>query len=137
VPTVLCIEDEPELRADLVEELRDAGYETHEAGNGAQGLSAILRLRPDLVICDVTMPDMNGIDMFHLVRREHPSCAPTRFIFLSALEDVASRIEDGFHLDACLTKPIDYATILNLVEMQVGAGEDIVQPANWAARTER
>ena len=69
---ILCIEDETELRVDLVEELRDAGYETTEAANGAVGLFEILRSRPELVFCDVTMPVMNGVELFHKLRRECP-----------------------------------------------------------------
>jgi len=123
--TVLYVEDELDLRADLAEELRDAGYETLEAANGQQGLDAILRFRPDLVICDVTMPGMNGIEMFHILRREHPSFDKTRFVFLSALEDVSSQIEDGLRVDGYLTKPVDFHAVLRMARRQIEAAEEL------------
>lgn len=118
---ILCIEDEPTLRADVVEELRDAGYTTIEAPNGAQGLECILRHRPSLVFCDVTMPVMNGIDMFHKLRRENPELQDIRFVFLSALEDIPSLIADGLRVDGFLTKPVNFDEILSMARKQIGS----------------
>lgn len=117
---ILCIEDEPELRADLVEELRDAGYETIDAANGERGLAEILRCRPDLVFCDVTMPVMNGIEVFQRLRREHRDLDSVRFVFLSALEDVAELIEPGSRVDGILTKPVDFDRFLAVARKLAG-----------------
>lgn len=127
---VLCIEDEPDLRADLVEELRDVGYETHEATNGVEGLEAILKLRPDLVICDVTMPELNGIDMFNRLRSEHPSFAGVRFIFLSALEEAREQLGGGFEADGYLAKPVDFDTVLEIVASLTSRQTTAVMSAN-------
>lgn len=61
--TILCVEDEDPIREDIVDELRNAGYETVEAENGIEGLDSIRRFLPDLVLCDVTMPRMNGHEL--------------------------------------------------------------------------
>ncbi len=50
--TILCIEDETDLREDIMEELADAGYDVLEAEDGAQGLEMILKHRPDMVVSD-------------------------------------------------------------------------------------
>ena len=47
---ILCVEDEPDIRGDIAEELRDAGYETVEAANGREGLQAMTEHKPDLVL---------------------------------------------------------------------------------------
>ncbi len=117
---ILCIEDEIVLRRDLTEELRDAGYETAEAADGQEGLEAILTLRPDLVICDVTMPIMSGIAMFETLKRDYPSYARTEFIFLSALDDLARQFGPDLDADRLLKKPVDYDTVLTSVEGIIG-----------------
>src|SRR5271170_7320194 len=120
---ILCIEDEPDLRADIVEELRDAGYATWEASNGVSGLELLLRIHPDLVICDVTMPEMSGIELFNHLRREHPSLNAMRFVFLSALDNVVEHISPGLRADGYLTKPLDFTTLLNVVGDNIRAIE--------------
>jgi DNA-binding response OmpR family regulator len=126
---IVCIEDEFDLRADLVEELRDAGYETYEAPDGRGGLELILDQRPDVVLCDVTMPGMDGVELFNRLRRDHPDLESTRFIFLSALEDFAHRIDPGFTLDGYLKKPIDFDAILAAVGEQMSLPREPGQAA--------
>lgn len=106
--TILCVEDEDFVREDIVEELMYNGYEVLEAGDGREGLEMILKHKPDLVICDVTMPRMNGHELVKTLREEHSQSAETPFIFLSALVD-PNDILEGLVLgaDDYLTKPID------------------------------
>jgi CheY-like chemotaxis protein len=54
--TILCIEDEDDLRSDLAEELTAADYNVLQAANGSEALSVLEQNRPDLVLCDITMP---------------------------------------------------------------------------------
>ena len=119
--TILCVEDEPALREDLLDELRDAGFEAVGAANGAEGLAEIERRRPDLVICDVTMPVMNGIEMLRALREGEPRLARTPVLFLSALEDVARLLPAGLKAEGFLTKPVDYEVIVASARMFVGA----------------
>ncbi len=114
---IMCIEDEESLREDIVEELEDAGYNVTQAGDGRQGLKMILDLKPDLVLCDITMPRKDGYQLLKEIREEHPVFADMPFIFLSALADrerVVAGLKDG--ADAYLTKPIDFEMLLATIQ---------------------
>jgi diguanylate cyclase (GGDEF)-like protein len=117
VTTILCIEDEALLREDIVEELEDDGYDVLQAADGREGLEMILKHEPDLVICDITMPHMNGHDLVKTLREKHPQCADTPFIFLSAMADRHDILE-GMNLgaDDYLTKPIDFDFLLGKIK---------------------
>ncbi|MBF0248066.1 MAG: response regulator [Alphaproteobacteria bacterium] len=118
---VLCIEDEEALRHDIVEELVDAGYETAEARDGAEGLRAILAHKPDLVLCDITMPGMTGLELLERLRNDHPECDAIPFLFLSALagrKDIVAGRELG--ADDYLTKPVDYEILLATLRSRLG-----------------
>lgn len=120
MPRILCVEDEAAIRAEVVEELQDAGYETLEACNGQEGLEAIQKHKPDLVISDITMPIMDGHELVKALREKHPEMAELPFIFLSALAD-RDHILDGKKLgaDDYLTKPIDFEMLLATVESRM------------------
>lgn len=82
---VLVVEDEALIRMDFVDQLRAAGYETHEAANSADAI-AILELHPEIraVFTDVQMPgDMDGLQFSHYVRKRWP---PTVIVVCSAKE---------------------------------------------------
>ncbi len=83
---VLYVEDEADLRDYLVEELLDEGYEVLEAENGQQGLEMASTDIPDLIISDITMPVMNGMDMLEKIK-ENASLTEIPVILLSALND--------------------------------------------------
>ena len=115
--TILCIEDEADLRKNLVEELTDEGYTVKEAVDGKEGLEMIVRHRPDLVLCDINMPNRNGYELLEIIRKKYPMFAEMPFIFLTALADrerVLAGIKSG--ADAYLTKPIDYDFLLATVD---------------------
>ncbi len=115
--TILCIEDEANLREDIAEELEDAGYDVKQAGDGNEGLEMIQKYKPDLVLCDITMPHRNGYQLLKEIRETYPLFAETPFIILSAIADkeqVLAGPKNG--ADAYLTKPIDFAILLTTVE---------------------
>nr|CAD6630168.1 response regulator [arsenite-oxidising bacterium NT-25] len=106
--TVLCIDDETDIRQLLVEELQDAGLRTLEAANGQEGLEVILKSWPDIVICDVSMPVMNGHELLAEVQINHPQLSNIPFIMLTAMtdkENTLAGLRGG--ADDYLTKPID------------------------------
>lgn len=107
--TILCIDDEALLREDIVEELEDEGYRVLQANDGHEGLKQILQHRPDLVICDITMPRKNGYELLKEVREDHGISAEMPFIFLSALAD-KEHVVAGLKLgaDNYMTKPVDF-----------------------------
>ncbi len=129
---ILCIEDEADIRQVIVDELNDHGYKTIEAADGKAGLEAIVQQGPDLVLCDITMPVMDGNALLKELRAKHPEHAELPFVFLSALAD-RDHILAGKQLgvDDYLTKPIDFelliATIqarLNQVQRMKGVKEE-------------
>lgn len=117
---ILCIDDEAEIRRDIAEELQDAGYLTIEAADGNEGLAAITRQNPDLVVCDITMPVMTGHELLRKLREEHPEQADLPFIFLSALAE-RKHIVEGKKLgaDDYMTKPVDFELLLATVESRL------------------
>ena len=137
--TILCIDDEAQLREDVVEELEDEGFRVLQAGDGQEGLEQILRHRPDLVICDITMPRKNGYELLKEIRSDHGISAEMPFIFLSALAD-REHVIAGLRLgaDNYITKPVDFeilrakvATCLGLVDRirtnaMIGSGKQVL-----------
>ncbi|GIK96740.1 MAG: hypothetical protein BroJett029_09490 [Alphaproteobacteria bacterium] len=117
---ILCIDDEEPLRRMITAELRDAGYETIEAAEGKAGLAAILEHQPDLVLCDVNMPVMNGYELLTELRERHAGFGEAPFVFLSALADRRDVIA-GKRLgaDDYLTKPVDMEVLLATVEARL------------------
>ncbi len=106
---IICVEDEPEIREDIVETLELGGHTVFQAENGQLGLEVILRERPDLVISDITMPVLDGLGLLAAIRTQHPEFADMPFVFLSALADRKDQIaghEQG--ADEYLTKPVDF-----------------------------
>jgi len=113
--TILCIEDEDDLRTDIAEELESANYDVIQAANGSEALAMLRAKRPDLVLCDITMPGLGGYDVLKAMR-EKGELADIPFIFLTALadrNDVLVGKQAG--ADDYLVKPIDYEILLATV----------------------
>ncbi|MCF3639598.1 response regulator [Rhizobium sp. TRM95111] len=106
--TILCIDDEADIRELIVEELADAGFATLEAANGREGLELLLAKWPDIVICDITMPEMDGHQLIATIQLNHPELSNIPFIFLTAMTDKENMLA-GLRAGAAdyLTKPID------------------------------
>jgi DNA-binding response OmpR family regulator len=117
VISILCIEDEDEVRRLLVEELSEAGFVVHEAENGRKGLEVIIAKWPDIVICDITMPEMSGTELLAEIQVNHPELSGTPFIFLTAMADKDSKLE-GLRAgaDDYLVKPIDFDVLMAKIE---------------------
>lgn len=117
---ILCIEDEAQLRHDIRDELIEAGYQVVEAGDGSEALAILENQRPDLVLCDISMPGLDGYGVLDALRRNEQEHAEIPFLFLSALGD-PRHIVDGKRLgaDDYLVKPIDYDLLLATIEARL------------------
>lgn len=117
---ILCVEDEPSLRRDLVEELQDAGYTVIEASDGRKALEVLKTQQPDLVLCDVTMPDINGLELLRQLRASDLPSAQVPFIFLTAHGQKSDLIQ-GRELgaDDYLVKPVDFDLLLSLLRSRL------------------
>lgn len=115
-PVILCIEDEAQLRRDIADELAEAGYDVIEAGSGEEALAILDETAPDLILCDISMPGLNGYDVLVAVQGKGAVHAEIPFVFLSALAD-PRQVVDGKRLgaDDYLVKPIDYDLLLATV----------------------
>ncbi len=118
---VLCIEDEDLLREDIVEELTEAGSETFQAADGRAGYAAIVEHSPDLVLCDLMMPDMPGLKLLEILRQDSAHSA-TPFIFLTALagkEHILAGKRMG--ADEYMTKPVDFELLIETVRSRLSS----------------
>jgi two-component system sensor histidine kinase/response regulator len=127
VTTVLVIEDEAPIRENIIEMLEMDGYYVLEADNGQTGLQLAQEHVPDLVICDITMPEMDGYDVLWGLRSE-PETAAIPFVFLTA-RTARSFMRHGMELgaDDYLTKPFTSAELLSAVEARLHRHEAILQ----------
>ncbi|HJT18899.1 MAG TPA: SpoIIE family protein phosphatase [Nitrospira sp.] len=91
--SILVIDDEPVARLSLVRRLKRLGYDVHEAENGMEGLDAVRHMRPDLIIVDWMMPEIDGPTLCEAVRAE-PSLATTQIIMMTA-HDRPEQIAEG------------------------------------------
>jgi CheY-like chemotaxis protein len=80
---ILVIEDSTSIRASVVELLRIKEYEVESARNGILGLELVAEFEPDLIVCDIMMPELDGYQVLEAVRKV-PKYANTPFVFLSA-----------------------------------------------------
>lgn len=113
--TILIADDEASLRANLCEMLSFEGYNVIEAENGAVALSMIQSDLPDLVICDVAMPEMNGYEVL-VDMQQDPVTAAIPLLLLTAQVERAS-IERGLALGAVdyILKPFTFDDVLSKV----------------------
>jgi two-component system OmpR family response regulator len=102
MPTILVVDDEPNIRDVVCYALKSDGFDTLEAANGSDALRAQQRFRPDLVVLDIIMPQMNGTDVCREIRRQDN----TPIVFLTSKDDELDRIV-GLELggDDYVTKP--------------------------------
>lgn len=119
-PLIFVVEDEPSLRRDLLEELQEAGYRTLAAEDGHAAKSLLAEHKPDLVLCDITMPKLDGYGLLTAIRAEHPDLAATPFVFLTAMSEPQEVIEGKLQgADDYLVKPVDYDLLLATISARL------------------
>lgn len=116
---VLLIEDNLEVRENTEEILTLAGYDVLAAANGRQGVEMAQNHKPDIIICDIMMPELDGYGVLHILSKK-PDTAAIPFIFLTAKTEKAD-IRKGMNLgaDDYLTKPFDDTDLLNAIEARM------------------
>jgi DNA-binding NarL/FixJ family response regulator len=128
--TILVIEDQPDMRNNLRIILEMENYRVLAAANGFEGVRLVRERRPDVIVCDVMMPELDGHGVLKLVR-EDPATAHTPFIFLTARGEKQD-LRAGMNLgaDDYLTKPIVASDLLNAIEARL-AREQLRPPAEY------
>jgi CheY-like chemotaxis protein len=112
---VLVIEDEELIRESILNLLNTRGFSAIGAGNGRVGLQLAKEFLPDLILCDVRMPDLDGYEVLRALRQD-PTMATVPFIFLTA-ETTQEVLRQGQLLGAngYLTKPFTTAELLEAI----------------------
>jgi DNA-binding response OmpR family regulator len=116
---VLVIEDNAEVRENIAEILELSNYKVFTADDGKQGVELALREIPDIIVCDIMMPVLDGYGVLHLLSK-HIETYGIPFIFLTAKSEKAD-LRKGMEMgaDDYLTKPFDGIELLNALEVRL------------------
>jgi signal transduction histidine kinase/Na+/proline symporter/CheY-like chemotaxis protein len=130
---VLIVDDVPGNRAVLVDPLAELGFETFEAADGKEGLAQAQTIRPDLILMDIMMPVMDGLEATRGIRRT-PTLKEVPVIAVSAsasLEDHARSLGAGANV--FVAKPIDLSSLLRQIGAQLNLTWIYKEPEEKAA----
>ena len=121
--TILVIDDNNDIRENTAEILELAGYKTLTAENGKKGVEAATKGKPDLIVCDIMMPELDGYGVLHLLRKNSDT-QNIPFIFLTAKTE-RSDFRKGMEMgaDDYVTKPFEDIELLNAIEVRLKKSE--------------
>lgn len=117
--SVLVIDDNPDIRDNTAEILELAGYKTFTAENGKKGVELALKEKPDVIVCDIMMPELDGYGVLHLLRKNQET-ENIPFLFLTAKTE-RSDFRKGMEMgaDDYITKPFEDIELLNAIEIRL------------------
>lgn len=136
---VLVIEDSSDILDNISELLQLSNHKVFTALNGKLGIETALAVKPDIIICDIMMPELDGYGVLHIVHN-HPELQHIPFIFLTARTDPAE-LRKGMSLgaDDYIMKPFDTTDLLKAIESRLMKAElakkRYVEEDNWPAET--
>ncbi len=135
--SVLVIDDEHALREEIIDILQFEGYTVIGAENGRRGIEAALQHQPDIILCDIMMPEFDGYRVL-LELKVNQSTAMTPFIFMTARAD-RQDIRKGMSLgaDDYITKPFTHSEMLSAVHTRLEKQERLKQEAETAVNSLR
>ena len=117
--TILIIEDNTDIRESTAEILELAGYQVYQAENGKTGVDLAYQQKPDVILCDIMMPELDGYGVLYMLSK-NADTASIPFIFLTAkAERVDFRKGMEMGADDYLTKPFDDIELLNAIESRL------------------
>jgi len=125
--TILIIEDNDEVRENVAEILELSNYKVFTSQNGKEGVATALKEKPDLIVCDIMMPELDGYGVLHSLSK-HKETSTVPFIFLTAKsekDDFRKGMELG--ADDYITKPFDGTELLNAIEARLKKVEALKQ----------
>jgi len=127
VNEIFIVEDEKEIRENLEILLDAEGYDVISAGNGLEALKKLESITPDLILCDIMMPYLNGMELFQRIK-ENDKARAIPFIFLTAKNDLTS-LRQGMNLgaDDYLTKPFATDDLLRAIKTRLEIKKTINQ----------
>jgi CheY-like chemotaxis protein/CRP-like cAMP-binding protein len=121
--SVLVIDDNPDIRENTAEILELAGYKTFTAENGKKGVEVAQHEKPDVIVCDIMMPELDGYGVLHLLRK-NADTEHIPFVFLTAKTE-RSDFRKGMEMgaDDYITKPFEDIELLNAIEVRLKKAE--------------
>lgn len=116
--TILCIDDDPDIGDLLIEILADAGYTVRVAADGKAGLSSALRYPPDLILLDLLLPEMGGMEVRrHLLLYEHTASIPV--VLITAVAN-SRQWEEDMKAQGRIDKPWSNTALITLIAELIG-----------------
>ena len=128
---MLVVDDDADVRDLIAQVLSQAGFEVDDAADGFSALAKVSHRRPDLVVTDLRMPGMHGIDLLNRIRRIH---GDVPVILATGLEtyDLCTAAE-SYGAVTCLVKPINLEELVWTIEMALAVREDSARASGGAA----
>ena len=116
-PTILVVDDDPQIRTLLIDVLVEDGYAAHSAVDGVAAIKSFVENRPDLILLDVDMPRLRGVETLVVLRALSPE---TRIIMISGkAEESEARRALALGAFDYITKPFDLAYLRQVIEAAV------------------
>ena len=113
---ILVVDDEPAWLKSMTHILRREGYQVKAVQSATEALALLVKYRPDLIVSDLRMPDMNGFDLLDKIRHL-PKISATPVIFFSAIDDFhAKKVARELGATACLQKPYDENDLVTVLK---------------------
>jgi CheY-like chemotaxis protein/anti-sigma regulatory factor (Ser/Thr protein kinase) len=121
---ILVIEDTADVRENIAEILESENYEVYKAENGIIGVDVAEKVQPDLILCDIMMPQMDGYEVLESLRKK-VSTSTTPFIFLTA-KNTREDLRRGMALgaDDYISKPFTIDELLNSIKIRLEKAEE-------------
>ncbi len=124
--TILLIEDDKTLRENTSDFLSEEGFRVLTAEDGLIGVQLAIKHLPDLILCDISMPNMNGYDFYKTIQQINAT-STIPLVFLTARtekEDVRAGMQLG--ADDYITKPFDFSELLKVVKIRLAKQQRII-----------
>ena len=117
--SILVIEDNKDIRENTAEILDLAGYKTFTAENGKKGVDIAVKEKPDVIVCDIMMPELDGYGVLHMLRKNENYTSYSLYFLTAKTErsDFRKGMEMG--ADDYVTKPFEDIELLNAIEMRL------------------
>ncbi|MGO3237423.1 MAG: response regulator [Psychroflexus halocasei] len=127
---VLLIEDDQTVRENTAEILELSDYDVETAANGEIGIQSAIQFQPDIIVCDIMMPKLDGYDVLKALS-QHPKTKRLPFIFLSAKTD-RDDVRKGMNLgaDDYLTKPFEEEDLIHAIESRIAKTKILLEREN-------
>jgi twitching motility two-component system response regulator PilG len=123
VPRIVCVDDGVTVRQTVEQILDEQGYEVTSIGNPLKALGLLFQLQPDLILCDIAMPELEGYELCAMLRHSH-AFRQTPIVMLTGKDGFIDRVRARMAgATDYLTKPFGASELLALVEKYVGLGD--------------